>query len=391
MVSLSLGRAEALMKDRRRGANSLFRLKNDPQRMLISILIGNNVANIGASVLATVISTRYLGAVGPGVAVGVLTLTILIFAEVTPKSLATHHAERISLVMAPLILGFLLLVMPLVWVFVQIADAFDDRSGSRQPEPKVTESELISMVAYGEEEGTIEHGERELIERAFTLTDLTVVDVMTPRHKVFMLEGKAILDELLPVLIETPYSRIPLYGDDPDDIQRILHVRDLLPALQKGQRETRLFDLGRSAKFVPEGQSVTETIGSFRQEQQHMAIVIDEHGTLMGLVTFEDLLEELVGEIYDESDEPPRGVQLIDGNLALLDGATELRVVESHFGIELPGKPTDSVNRWLLDKLERIPTVGESFEIDGLKVQVRSASRRRIQQVVIALTGIEAT
>ena len=383
MVSLSLARAESLMREGRRGSAALFKLKSEPQRMLIAILIGNNVANIAASALATVFATRHLGSVGPGVAVGVLTLVVLIFAEITPKSIATRHAERISLVVAPLMAGFLWLVSPLVWVFMQIANIFDRREGPQTHEPQVTESELISMVAYGEEEGTIEQQERQLIERAFTLTDLTVEDVMTPRQKIFMLDGSRTIPELLPALTQARYSRIPLYENDPDDISRVLHLRDLLPVVTGGEEVGSLFDLGRPAKFVPERQAVTETIAAFRQEQQHMAIVIDEHGTLKGLVTFEDLLEELVGEIYDESDELPREITPIDKNRALLDGSAELRVLEEYFGIDLPGKPTDSVSRWLLEKLERIPVAEETFDFDGLHVHVKAASGRQIKQVIV--------
>ena len=383
MISLSLARAESLMKEGRRGSATLFKLKSEPQRMLIAILIGNNVANIAASALATVFATRHLGSIGPGVAVGVLTLVVLIFAEITPKSIATRHAERISLVVAPLMAGFLWLVSPLVWIFMHIANVFDRKEGPRTHEPQVTESELISMVAYGEEEGTIEQQERQLIERAFTLTDLTVEDVMTPRQKIFMLDGGRMITELLPVLTQTRYSRIPLYSNDPDDISRVLHLRDLLPAVIGGELEVPLFGLGRPAKFVPERQAVTETIASFRQEQQHMAIVIDEHGALKGLVTFEDLLEELVGEIYDEIDEPPKEITPIDRNRALLDGSAELRVLEEYFSIDLPGKPTDSISRWLLEKLERIPVVEETFDFDGLRVRVKAASGRQIQQVIV--------
>ncbi|MDG2075970.1 MAG: hemolysin family protein [Arenicellales bacterium] len=383
MVSLSLARAESLMREGRRGSAALFKLKSEPQRMLIAVLIGNNVANIAASALATVFATRHLGSVGPGVAVGILTLVVLIFAEITPKSIATRHAERISLLVAPLMAGFLWLVSPLVWVFMQIANIFDRREGLQTHEPQVTESELISMVAYGEEEGTIEQQERQLIERAFTLTDLTVEDVMTPRQKIFMLDGGRTITELLPALTQVRYSRIPLYENDPDDISRVLHLRDLLPVVIRGEEVGSLFNLGRPAKFVPERQAVTETIAAFRQEQQHMAIVIDEHGTLKGLVTFEDLLEELVGEIYDESDELPREITPIDKSRALLDGGAELRVLEEYFGIDLPGKPTDSVSRWLLEKLERIPVAGETFDFDGLQVQVKAASGRQIKQVIV--------
>lgn len=295
LVSLSKGRAEGLTRENRRGAKALYALKSEPQRMLIAILIGNNLVNIGAAALATVIATRFLGNFGPGLAVGVLTVLILVFGEITPKSLSTRYSERISLVVAPTILGFLRAVGPVVTVFQKITDALGNAAVDGSEDPLVTESELISMINYGEEEGTIEESERELIERAFAFTDLVVEDVMTPRHKVLSVDGRQTLKESLPSMVDTPYSRIPLHEDDPDEILRILHLRDLLPAIARGYAENEsLFSLAREPNFVPDSQSVTETITSFRRDQQHMAVVVDEHGTMRGVVTFEDLLEELV-------------------------------------------------------------------------------------------------
>ena len=384
LVSLSKGRAEGLAREKRRGARALHSLKSEPQRMLIAILIGNNVVNITASALATVIATRIFGNFGPGLAVGFLTILILVFGEVTPKSLATRYSERISLMVAPFILGFLRIVGPLVTVFQLIADALGNAASETSEDPLVTESELISMINYGEEEGTIEQGERQLIERAFAFTDLVVADVMTPRHKVFSLDGRQSAQNVMPKLLDTPYSRIPLHEDDPDEIVRILQMRDLLPVIARGEDGTTpLISFAGEPKFVPDSQSVTETITSFRREHQHMAVVVDEHGTMRGVVTFEDLIEELVGEIYDERDEVPRAVEKLANNRISLDGAAELRVVEEFFGIDLPGKATDTVNRWILERVERIPNNGETFHFEGLEVTVKNATLRRIDEVII--------
>ena len=390
LVSLSKGRAEGLARDNRRGGRALYLLKCEPQRMLTAILIGNNVVNITASALATVIATRAFGNFGPGLAVGILTIVILVFGEITPKSLATRYSERISLMVAPLIFAFLRFVGPLVSVFQMITDALGRAATDSGADPMVTESELINMISYGEEEGTIEEGERKLIERAFAFTDLVVADVMTPRHKVFSLDGRQSIQQSLSDLLDTPYSRIPLHEADPDEIHRILQIRDLLPVIAQGKNiTTPLFSLAHEPKFVPDSQSVTETITSFRREQQHMAVVVDEHGTMRGVVTFEDLLEELVGEIYDERDEMPRAVEELGNNRISLDGAAELRVVEEFFGIDLPGKATDTVNRWILERAERIPNNGETFIFEGLEVTVKNATRRRINQVIIGRSDYE--
>ena len=352
--------------------------------MLIAILIGNNLVNISASALATLIASRLFGAFGPGLAVGILTVLILVFGEITPKSLATRYAERISLIVAPIILLLLRSVGPVVSVFQKITDVLGNAAVAGSDDPMVTESEFISMINYGEEEGTIEKSERALIERAFAFTDLVVEDVMTPRHRVFSLDGRQTLTEAFSLLIDTPFSRIPLHEDDPDEIVTILHLRDLLPVIaDKSKRNESLSLFSRQPNFVPDSQSVNETITSFRREQQHMAVVVDEHGTMRGIVTFEDLLEELVGEIYDERDEVPLSIQTLDPNTIALDGAAEIRNVEEFFGIDLSGKATDTVNRWILEQTERIPNNGEVFQFEGLEVTVKSASKRRIGDVVI--------
>jgi len=383
LIALTKGRAKALLKERRQGARSLFILKSKPQKMLIAILIGNNLVNISAAALATVIATRTLGSIGPGVSVGVLTVLVLIFGEVTPKSLATRYSERISLVVSPIVLWFQRTIYPLISLFEVIADVAGKAAISSEEDPTVTESELISIVGYGEEEGTIEQGERVLIERAFALSDLTVADVMTPRHKVFTYDGRRPVSQALEELKETPYSRIPLFAEDPDEIQKILYLRDLMAAVINKQTQIPVGEIGRDAKFVPDTQPVTDTISGFRKEQQHMAIVVDEHGTMEGVVTFEDLLEELVGEIYDESDQKPVEFVELGLNKISVDGTAEVRVIEEYFDTELPGKSTDTINRWILDHTERIPITGETFALDDFEVLVKSASRRRIHEVTI--------
>ena len=382
LVALSRARAEGLVKEGRRGAAALHELKRDPSRMLITILIGNNVVNIAASAIATVIATERLGHIGPGIAVGVLTILILVFGEITPKSVATRYSERISLFIAPLMLGFMRLIYPLVWLFGHLTTWISETLGSKT-DPTVTESELISLVAHGEKEGTIESGERQLIERIFNFTDLKVEDVMTPRRNVLALDGRRSIQEILPEVIGQSASRIPLFDEDPNEIHHILYLRDVLDAVAQNQLEATASSIGHEPLFAPPNQPIDELFSTLRRQKRHIAIVVDDHGLMEGVVTLEDLLEELVGEIYDESDVPPQEFKELSGERIEVDGAAELRVVENYFDIELPGKPTDTVNRWILSHTERIPEVGEEFTMDGLEVVVQRASRRRIHQVAI--------
>lgn len=389
LVGISIARAEALLQEGRAGSYALYELKRDPVRMLTTILIGNNIVNIAASAIATVVATERFGQLGPGIAVGVLTVLILVFGEITPKSLATRYAERISLTIAPLIFGFMRAVSPLVWLLGHFTTFVEGMSRTKN-DPTVTEAELISLVEHGEEEGTIERDERELIERVFVLNDLTANDIMTPARNLLMLDGRRSISDLLPEILDCNFSRIPLYGDDANEVQKILIVRDLLEAMIKGGGEQDAFSVAREPHFVPENTPLDELLTVLRKTKQHLAVVVDETGYVQGAVTLEDLLEELVGEIYDETDAPPKRYEQLSADSILVNGDVELRVVEEFFGVELPGKPTDTVNRWILGHTARIPTQDEHLRIDNLSVHVRDASQRRIRSVVLARINAES-
>jgi CBS domain containing-hemolysin-like protein len=382
LVSISLARAEALNREGRPGAAALYRLKSNPSRMLITILIGNNVVNIAASAMATVLATEWLGHLGPGIAVGVLTVLILIFGEITPKSLATRYAERISLMISPTLALFMRTIYPLVWLFNGFTSWVQRITGAKA-DPIVTEAELITMTEHGEEEGTIESDEREMIERVFILNDLKAGDVMTPMRRVFMLDGRRRLDDILPEVLAKTYSRIPLHGEDPNEVLKVLFLRDLFQAVASGKTDVDAFTIARTPLYVPENQKVDVLLGVLRREQQHLAVVVDETGYLQGVVTLEDLVEEVVGEIYDEIDQIPDQHMHLSDDSILVDGQVELRVVEELFDAELPGKPTDTINHWILDHTGRIPHEGEAFTLDGLEIKVQNASARRIRQVVL--------
>jgi len=384
LVALSLGRVEGLAKEGRRGAQTLLRLKQDPTRMLITILIGNNLVNIASASLATVVATRWFGNLGPGLAVGVLTILILIFGEITPKSLATRYAERISLFIARPLYRLMQLLFPLVWLFQKFTDLIHRLAGTAN-DPTVTELELISMAGFGAEEGTIEHEEREMIERVFSFGDLTARDVMTPHDQIFSLDGALTVADALSEVMNKPYSRILIYEGQPDEIAKLLHLRDLLDMAAKGNMDALLSDISHDVEFVPQYQKINELFTTLRRRRQHLAVVVDEFGVIRGIVTLEDLIEELFGEIYDESDKAPQTIRKVSENEAKVEGSIELREVMEFFDVKLPGKQTDTVNFWILDHAKRIPEAGESFIIDGLVVRVEEATRRRINRVVLGL------
>ena len=350
--------------------------------MLITILIGNNVVNIAASAMATVVATEHFGDSGPGIAVGVLTILILIFGEITPKSLATRYAERISLFISPLIYGLMRLIYPLVWLFLQFTNWVQSKTSATE-DPLVTESEVITMVEHGEVEGVIETDEREMIERVFNFNDLKAEDVMTPRRQVFRLDGRRLVKDALPEILKESYSRIPLFAADPDEIVKLVFMRDLMDAVVSGNMDVTLNQIGHEPLFTPANTPTDELVRTLRIKRRHLAVVVDEHGAMVGVVTLEDLLEELVGEIYDETDVKPDEIMKLSNDRVLVNGTAELRVIEEFFDMDIPGKPTDTINRWILEHTERIPVNDEKFELDGLLIRVQDASSRRIHQVIL--------
>ncbi len=384
-----MSRVEALVRQGRAGAAALYELKKDPSRMLTTILIGNNLVNIGASAMATVIATRELGHAGPGIAVGLLTLFILVFGEITPKSLATRYPERISLVVAMPLLLFMRLMYPLVWMFGHFTASVHRLTGG-QEEPTITESELIGMLGHGVAEGEIHHEERDIIERVFEFNDLKVRDVMTPKGKIFSLDASLSVAAALPLVTREPYSRVPLFMSQPDNIIRILYLRDLIDAVANNLLEVTLEEIGHKPLFVSQYQAIDVLFASLRHRNRHFSVVVDEYGDVRGIVTLEDLLEELVGEIYDESDIAPQILREVSGDEIIVEGSAELRVVEEYFDLELPGKPTDTVSLWVLNHTESIPGAEDKFLIDGLQVTILEATSRSISKLNIRRPTVNA-
>jgi CBS domain containing-hemolysin-like protein len=388
LVSLSMARVEALVGEGRSGALALYHLKKDPSRMLTTILIGNNLVNIAASALATVIATREFGSAGPGIAVGLLTLVILVFGEITPKSLATRYSERISLFIAVPLRWFMRLIYPLVWFFGNFTTWVHGLTGG-QSDPTITESELIGMLGYGVREGEIRHHEKLIIERVFAFNDLKVRDVMTPKGKIFSLDADLTVAQALPLITQAQYSRIPLFTARDNHFIKVLYLRDLLDAVSSRQMEMRLDSIAHEPLFVPQYQDIDDLFATFRRRNRHLAIVVDEYGEERGIVTLEDLLEELVGEIYDESDITPHEVSSVSGNEIIVEGGAELRVLEEFFSVDLPGKPTDTVSLWILNHTESIPEIGDRFPLDGLDVRIVEASIRSIDKVGVSPQSAE--
>ncbi len=386
LTSLSRARTESLLAERRLGAKTLHRMKSNLNRTLVIILIGNNLVNTGTATLATVFATEHFGHLGPGLAVGAITLLLLIFGEITPKTYASRYAIVVALFAAtPLeILGKLL--FPLVWTLEKLIGWMHSLS-SPPRDPTVTETSLIALAAHGTLEGSIEAGEHQMIRRIFDFSTLRASDIMVHRHQIFSLDGNRRIGDALDEIIAGSHYRIPLHSGNPEEINQVITLRTVLSEVAQGHLDKTLNEAGTEPLFVPPNQPVDRLLDVLKADKDRLMVVVNEFGALLGIFTLEDVIEELVGDIYDDHEAPPDSQarrENPDDDDLVVDGTTELRVVEAFFGQDLAGKPYDSVNLWIISHLERIPAAGECLLLENLEVKIECASRRRIHELRIS-------
>jgi len=387
LFSIGEAKTRALVEDGRTGARALADLKSRPERALITILIGNNVANIGAASVATFAATQALGSAGVGLATGVMTLLVLFFGEITPKSFASRNSVRLSLLAAPVIRGLgrllLPLVLPLEWLVQRVLPEADSVT-------HVSESEIQTMTRLGHQAGDIEEHEQRLIERVFTLDTLKAREVMTPRVEVHAWRDSMRLAEITSELADVRFSRIPVYGESLDDVTGVLYRKQAYDALLAGQRDVRLLQLAREPFFVPDTVTLIELLQQFQARRVHMGLVVDEHGGLDGLITLEDILEELVGEIVDETDDPGVPIVRLSRHEILVAGATELREINHFFNTSFPLLEHRSLNGFLLGELGRVPEAGEVIAHGGVSIEILKATDTQVTRTRICRLALAA-
>lgn len=386
LFSVSQARARALADEGRPGAAALVALKSTPDRLLVTILVGNNVANIAAASLATWLATRALGSAGVGVATGVVTVLVLFFGEITPKSYAAANAARLSLLAAPVLQFVSRALFFLVNPLASLTRKMVPRKG-RAGGGGVTEAEIRRMTQMGHVSGAIEEHERELIERTFLLDTTRAWEVMVPRVDVFAWEAEASLLQIMDELGRVPFSRIPVYRESLDDVTGILYLRDAYQALIAGRDDLTLEELAREPFFVPETLTLVELLGEFQARRIHLGIVVDEYGGTDGLITLEDILEELVGDIMDEVDIPEQTMVRVDRNQVLVDGSTDLREINQYFHTTLPAVEHRSLNGYLLEELGEVPRAGDALEREDLLIEVLGATETQVTRARVTSRG----
>jgi putative hemolysin len=376
----------ALKEDGNRNARVALSLLEHPARLLSTLLIGNNIVNTGTAVVATATLVRLLGPErGSVYAFVAVTLLLLLFGEITPKTFAAHHAERLALFAARPIQWMAAILTPVNRLLSLMTNLFARPLGGRvRPDaPLVTEEEIQTLVRMGEEQGVLEQEEREMIHSIFEFGDTVVREVMVPRVDIVAVEASAPIEAVLQIVREHGHSRIPVYDDDIDHVVGTIHVKDLLSGFREGRLAGVARAFARPAYFVPDTKRIDELFREMRRKKVHMAIAVDEYGGTAGLVTIEDLLEEIVGPIQDEYDveEPP--IKVLNEQVALVDGALHLEEVNAALGISLPVEEVDTVGGFVTSRLGHVPTQGETVDHDGVELTVERVDGNRIIQVKV--------
>jgi len=383
LMAVSRIRIRHQMEKGNKRAERVHRLHKRPNRMLSTILLGNNLVNIAAASLATKMAIDFFGSKGLGIATGVMTLIVLVFGEIIPKGYANRHSERIALLISGPIELLVTVCYPLIKLLTNFTNlVIKGLGGEVKKRPLVTEEEFLTLVDVGAEEGVIELDEREMIEGIFEFGETTVKEVMVPRTEMNVLEVDTSVDKALDYVLETGNSRTPVYEKGIDDVKGILYTKDLLRYIRDGSRDLKLEGVLRPAYFVPDTMKLDDLLQEFQKRKIQIAMVVDEYGGTAGLVTLEDLLEEIVGEIEDVHDKDVVMLKRLNSNTAVVDARMDIEELNEAFGVNLPSEGDfETVGGLVVSTFGRIPPVGERVLVGEVAIIVEEADDKSVSSV----------
>lgn len=379
----------------RRTYDLLKKWLKDPNEMLTGLLIGNNVVNILASSIATVLVVNHFGKNSSSVllATAIMTIMILIFGEITPKLIARNNSSEIAEIVVIIIYIMSFILKPIIALLMIISKLIGRILGINLTSSQImiTEEDIISFVNVGNAEGIIEEDEKEMIHSIVTLGETTAKEVMTPRTSMLAFEGNKTINEVWDEIVENGFSRIPVYNETIDNIIGIMYVKDLMTYVKSGDLEVPINQMVRTTYYVPETKSIIEILKEFRSLQVHIAIVLDEYGGTVGLVTIEDLIEEIVGEIRDEYDnEEEEFFKKISENEYEVDAMIDIETLDKELDIDLPiSEDYESLGGFVIKELGRICNVGDEIKVDNLYLKVLELDKMRVSKVLIKILGKE--
>ncbi len=379
-------RIRNLAEEGNKNAQVVLKITDDSSKMLSAILIGNNIVNLSAASLTTTLS-YHLGGSMVAIASAILTVAILLFGEITPKTLATLHAEKISLLYAKIIHIFILIMTPFIFIINGLSSAlfFLMRIDPNASNTSMTEGELRTIVDVSHEDGVIESDEKEMIYNVFDLGNAKAKDVMVPRVHVTFADVNSSYEDLIAIFREDKFTRLPIYKDTTDNVIGTINMKDLLLYTNTG--DFHVSDIMREPYFTYEYKDISELLVEMRQASLNIAIVLDEYGETSGLITLEDILEEIVGEIHDEYDENEEEfITKINDLEYIVEASINLDDLNDELDLNLSSEDYDSLGGFIIEHLDRLPEVGDHFTTeDGLKMIVEKLDKNRIEKVHLYL------
>lgn len=388
LTSISKIRLRAMVDENVKNAKLIQSVLEEPGKLLSAILIGNNIVNIGASSLATAIMVDKYGSKAVGIATGILTIVVLIFGEITPKTFATQNAEKVSLLVIKIIKLCMIIFTPFIWCLNIVTGFILKLLGVKQDEktPTITESELLTMVNVSHEEGVLEIDEREMINNVVYFANIDAADVMVPRPDIVAINVNATYEELTNLFKTETFSRLPVFEDTIDNIIGIISFKDLL--FIDSSKPFNIKDYMRDPLFTYESKCVKELFSEMRINRIAMAIVLDEYGSTSGIITLEDMLEEIVGDLADEYDEHDEEIKHIKENEYIILGVTKIEDVNDTLSTNFKSEDFDSIGGFIVENFGKFPDENEHITIDNVKFIIEEIQKNRIVKLKV-FTNVE--
>ncbi len=382
--SCSRPRLQNMLEKEIKGSDKALKFLDEYDKTITTLLIGNNIVNIAASSIAAILCTKIWGNYGAAISTGLLTLLILTFGEIIPKCYAKQNSELLLTRFSGVVYILIVLLTPLSLMFIKINAFALKITGSKDETPSFTEDELKYIIESSEEEGVLEEAESEMVQSALEFDEKTVLEILTPRVDVVFIDVNDDVDEIKKTISSERFSRIPVYEDNIDNIIGILYTRDYLEALTNG-KTPNIRELMQPPYFVYKTRKLSALLADFKRKRIHIALVADEYGGILGIATMEDLLEELVGEIWDEDEEIEQQYKKLSDNCYEVSGDMQVEDLLELF--EIPEKEVDtdsmSVGGWVFEKLGIIPKKNQTLELNGLQIKVAEIEDNRINKLII--------
>lgn len=377
LLSLSKYKVNYMLEKKKLGAIYVKKLKDNPEKLLSTVLIGNNIVNVAASAIATSISITLFKSNAIGIATGIMSFLILIFGDITPKSLAVRNNESFSLFLSPIIWWISIALYPLVKLIDMFLRAIHKLFGTKKI-PIITREEIKSIVKASEEQGGLKDTEKKLVQRIFDFENTTVRDVMTRKKNIFSVSADMKIKDVPLFPSQKMFSRLPVYSKEKDNFVGILYLKDILKYIKDGNTDVEVKQVMRKPFFVFETKKMDTMLRLFQSRRQHMAVVIDDKGRVVGIVTIENILEEMVGEIIDESDRLDPGIVQVTRNEWIAKGSSEISDLNGKTGLSIKESDYVDLDNFIIATLGRAPKIGEDIIFNNFRLLMEDVQGKKV-------------